>query len=563
MQIHKTSNMTKTISQYSFVTIFMAAFSLSAMAQKDTTRQIQVTSAYKPVLRNAAKINFSAAAPSADSTPPKLNYNIPAQNLFFSYQPVPLKAVAVAKDSLLGLGNNSYVKAGFGNFSTPYFKAGVALGNGTTSIINVYGDFISQKGNELFQQYSNASASAQAVLRTKSNLEFSLKGGIGSDTYYKYGYASKTQADNKDSLRVSFTNVLLQAGLRNVTPTEFGIYYNPSIRINLFNDNHSTSETHVRINAPLEKTVGQYFAVKLGATLDYSRLKQANFDGINNSVFLLDAAFKLKSPNVNLTAGITPSWDNSNFKLLPNITADYKLKGEELVLQAGYVGTVEKTSYMSLATMNPWINRPTVLSNLRIEEFYGGVKGSVGDHFSYNAKAGYIKWIGMPSIYNDYVGDTTGRSFEVAYNKTEAVEIHGGIALTEAERFSLQAGASIYQVTASNIFDKPLGTYLPFDIHASLRWQVMKNFWLKSDLFVWDGPYFLSKPNPLSVQQKKTGSVDLNAGLEFNITRNLLLWGQFNNILNNKYQRWSQYESLGFNVQGGIIFRFHTKGLTK
>lgn len=544
-----------------FFALFMLTLKLSA--QKDTTKQVQVTSSYKPVLRNAAKINFNATAPTPDSSIQKLNYNIPAQNLFFSYQPVAIKPVAVAMDSMPGLGTLSYVKVGFGNFQTPYAKAGLAFGNGTNTVINVYADYISQKGNDPHQQYSSASTSAQGVFKTQNNLEFSLKGGFSNDTYYRYGYLDKTISYNKDSLRARYSNVVLQAGLRNASPTEFGLYYNPTVKVNFFNDNTSNSELNAVVNAPLEKTVGQYFLVKLGGTLDYTRYSPNGRDGINNTVFLVDAGVKLRSPNANVYAGITPSWDNSTFKLMPNITADFKLQDDKLVLQAGYVGAIRKNSYTSLAALNPWIIAPYTLVNTRTEELYGGVKGSVGDHFSYNAKAGYIKWEGAPSIYNNYIIDTTGRVYNVDYTKTEAIQIHGGIGLTEGERFSLQAGVSIYQVTASNLFNKPLGTYLPFDLNATLRWQIVKNFWLKSDLYAWDGPYYLTRPNPLSTIDRKTGAVDLNAGLEFKITKNIDLWGQFNNIFNNKYERWNQYPVLGFNLQGGVIFRFNTKGLTK
>jgi len=50
--------------------------------------------------------------------------------------------------------------------------------------------------------------------------------------------------------------------------------------------------------------------------------------------------------------------------------------------------------------------------------------------------------------------------------------------------------------------------------------------------------------------------MDLNAGVEFTVLPKLNLWVQFNNLLNNKYQRWNQYEVLGFNVLGGVVYSF-------
>ena len=55
------------------------------------------------------------------------------------------------------------------------------------------------------------------------------------------------------------------------------------------------------------------------------------------------------------------------------------------------------------------------------------------------------------------------------------------------------------------------------------------------------------------------GAVDLNAGLEFRITKNLNVWTQFNNIFNKEYEPWKLYKSYGFSFLGGVIFAFDQK----
>jgi len=79
---------------------FLLVFSLLALGiclrAQDTTKRktIEITSSFKPVLREAVKINFNAAPPQADTSRPRLNYNIPAQYLFLMYQPGEMKPVA-------------------------------------------------------------------------------------------------------------------------------------------------------------------------------------------------------------------------------------------------------------------------------------------------------------------------------------------------------------------------------------------------------------------------------------------------------------------------------------
>src|ERR1700726_4896778 len=85
---------------------FLLGFSVlgggfSVHAQDTTKRRtIDITSSFKPVLRDAVKINFNAAAPVADTSRPRLNYNIPAQYLFLTYQPGEMKPVALPGDTL-------------------------------------------------------------------------------------------------------------------------------------------------------------------------------------------------------------------------------------------------------------------------------------------------------------------------------------------------------------------------------------------------------------------------------------------------------------------------------
>ncbi len=94
---------------------------------QDTTkrRSIDITSSFKPVLREAVKINFNAAPPAVDTSQPRLTYTIPSQYMFLSYQPGELKPVALQRDTLTPWENYNYIKLGFGNVVLPCGQPGV------------------------------------------------------------------------------------------------------------------------------------------------------------------------------------------------------------------------------------------------------------------------------------------------------------------------------------------------------------------------------------------------------------------------------------------------------
>jgi outer membrane receptor protein involved in Fe transport len=162
----------------------------------------------------------------------------------------------------------------------------------------------------------------------------------------------------------------------------------------------------------------------------------------------------------------------------------------------------------------------------------------------------------MPLFANDYANDTTGKTFGIRYEpRMDAVQLHSELAYNVGEQFSATAG-----FTFNNYFglkqEKRAWGLIPTELNAAIRWQLIRDLWFYSEAWVWKGARYLGK-NGESL--KGEDAVDLNAGAEFRITKNFNLWVQFNNLLNNKYERWHQYQSFGFNILGGITYSFSQK----
>src|SRR5690349_15071905 len=99
----------------------------TSLAQDSTKKQVNITSTFKPTLKEAAKINFNATPPVADSSKPRLQYSIPNQNLAFAFQPGTLKPLALQSDSGSKWSNESYVKLGYGSLKQPFAHAGISF----------------------------------------------------------------------------------------------------------------------------------------------------------------------------------------------------------------------------------------------------------------------------------------------------------------------------------------------------------------------------------------------------------------------------------------------------
>jgi hypothetical protein len=528
------------------------------MAQRDTSKPkaVDITSSFRPVLRESAKINFNATPPTADTTRPRLQYDVPNPSLGLAYQPGSLKPLALQIDSLGKFISSNYIKVGFGSLRTPFVQTGFSFGDGNTAGINIFAKHVASEGKREFQDFSATQVKLSGFYKAAQNMEWNASLGMKSDKTYKYGFLPESLSFPNDSIRVRFQTISARVGAHNINKTEFGLTYSPEVKIDVFTDNLKNNESNTVVNLPLEKSIGKNFAANLGVTFDLTRLSIKKQSAINNTMWYISPSVIYKSPTLRLQGGIRPSWDNSTFKMFPNILAEIGTEDKRFTLQAGWTGYVRKTTYQNLASQNPWLWTPSTLLNTWVEERYAGFKGAVTDHFTYSAKVAFNKLTNQPLFINDTSALGDGKSFQVVYaNRINVLNLGGEFGYNIEEKFSLITSFQFNQFTGLKGQKKAWGL-LPVEMNTALRLQIIKDLWLKGDLFAWNDSKYLRKDGD---HAKVDGAFDLNAGLEFRITKNINLWSQFNNLFNKQYQRWNQYPVYGFNFVGGIIFSFDQK----
>ncbi|MCX6205953.1 MAG: hypothetical protein NTZ19_06860 [Bacteroidetes bacterium] len=522
---------------------------------KDTSnpKEVVITSAFKPSLKNAAKINFTAAAAIADTNKLSVNYKIPSQNLFFSYQPVPIKPIALGLDSIESFQNDHFIKLGFGNFSTPFAEVGFSFGDGKKSSIAIHALHVSSKGDLDYQQFSKTGVDILSIFNTPSQHEWTAKAFYNTNSQYFYGITPPNPSLTKDDLLQRYNQVGVELGVQNKQIGNYGFVYHPQIFFNYFANNKDTHELNLIAKLPFIKSFGSIYAFKMGVTADMTSY-QAPLNPsplkINNNLIYIDPTIQFKTPNFKLNLGIQPTWDNQQFSLLPNLTAEARIKETGFNVELGWVGYFQKNTYRTLAGFNPWILSPNILMNTKISEQYLGVKGSAGNHLTYQARLSFLQLYNQALFVNNYAD---GRSFNILFDpKIQALRLHGELGYSIQEKFSFIGSVNLNQYTSLSDYDKAYGL-VPMEITGTFKWKVNKDLQIKADAFLRDGS---SYQNKLSQSLKLDPAADVNLGAEFSVMPKLNLWIQMNNLFNNKYQRWNQYEVLGFNVLGGVVYSF-------
>lgn len=520
-----------------------------------TTKEVIITSSFKPSLRNAAKINFTAATPVLDTTKLQLTYSIPSQNLFFSYQPVPIKPLALAADSSFVWEHHQYAKVGFGNYSSPYLEAGASFGNGIKSMITAHGKFQSAKGNYHLQQYSKSGIDLIGIFNTNNNQEITSKLYWDNNSVYRYGYKPDSLKVGKDSIYQQFNTIAVEFGFENKIPTNYNITYHPQLQFNYFSNTSASKETNLVIKAPVSKSLGKLFSLDLGITADithYSTNQYLDTATVNNNLYNFNTSLRFITPNFKINIGLLPSWDNGNFSLLPNFRAEGKLANKKLVVEGGWIGYYQKNTYKSLAAINPYIVPPTTLFNTKINELYVGFKGSIDRHLTANGKISFLKMDNMVFFANDTTTGKTHNFLLLNEPTMQALRLNGEVSYDVQERLSILGGITYTQFTKLSVNNRAYGL-VPLEINGTMRWKVLKDLTLKSDVFFFDGSYYRNQKLQTA---KLNPAFDANLSAEFPVTKKLNGWVQFNNFLNNKYQRWNQYQVLGFQLLAGVVYSF-------
>ncbi|MDE1192769.1 MAG: hypothetical protein PW786_11605 [Arachidicoccus sp.] len=511
-------------------------------------KNFTVTSSFTPTLRASSKINFSnsAALPAVEKIP--LSYQIPAQNLTFTYRPAPLSPLAANIDTAIVWRNSDFVKLGYGNYSSPYLEGGFSFGDGTNSAVTLYAKHTQSKGNLPLQQFAKTDVDVSGTFAAGQNNQIDARVYFNNNIQYQYANLLPGVAYNKDSLRRRYNDFGIKVGLANKNTDDDELNYHPTVAADIFAGNRGEKETSFIIDAPFSKNLDESFKAKLGITADLTRYKTDTLSTVNNNLFYISPAIQYNISNFKLNIGVTPSIDNSDFHLLPDLSLEAKLKDERFIFQAGWKGYYNKNTYRSITAFNPWVIAPNDLYNTRANEVYGSFKGSAGDHFTYDAKLSYVKYTNALLYLNN---DINSSEFDIIKDTMNDFKLHGEVGYN-TNNFSLFAGITANSYSNIKNNDKAWG--LPkMDITGSLRWNIIKNVLVKSDIDLMDGIYY---KNITGETKQLKSSADWNAGAEWSIIKYVSLWAQVNNLLNNKYQRWNGYPVIGTQFLGGIIINF-------
>jgi hypothetical protein len=522
----------------------------------DTAKVVTITSAFKPSLRPQSKINFLAATPFLDNSKVAMQYVIPSQNISFGYQAVAVTPLAYVPDSVMLSRRNHFIKVGLGNLNTIVAEAGFNIGDGVKNNTYIGGGYKKMKGPLFAQEFTDINFSINSAHQIGEAHDLSVKFTTASTTRYAYGFKPASIPYTKDNILNKYNSAGITVHLANKTDAFFGIHYTPTISFDYLQSGIDEREFETSIAAPVSKNLGTDFKISLQPTASFSNTILPTIPSnltIVNNLFSMPSTFSWITNKFQVHLGAAPTINNGTYAVLPQVSGVAILPNNGLRIELGWAGHFEKNNLRSLVAINPWVRIPNNFSNTKITEQFLGLKLPIGNHFTYGARISLLEFENQALFANAF---TDGRLFKVLFEPTlRALQLQANVSYTLQDKLNILGGITYKKFSDLTVQKEAFGL-LPLEFNGSLHWKFSDKLSITSTLYAWDGAQAMDAQMSI---KKLPAAADFSVGATYAVVKSAKFWLQLNNLLDNRYQRWNQYEVFGRNVVAGFVYSFSGK----
>ena len=251
----------------------------------------------------------------------------------------------------------------------------------------------------------------------------------------------------------------------------------------------------------------------------------------------------------------------NNFYIYPIAELKYSLFNDLFIPYLGAKGGLKQNTFKSLTNQNEFL-----LTNLKMKnentvvDVYFGFKGTITKRISFNTSASFA-YVKNKALF---VMDTTfsrGNKFNVIYDTLNVTTIEGSLSYQLVEKLKIDVIGRYFSYALNN------NTYawnLPqFQIITRGSYNLYDKFYANLDLNFEGGRKALvyKKEEYTTVENNQIAKTlgfiaDANLNLEYRYNKRVSAFLQFNNLAGQRYKRWYNTPVQGFQVMGGVTFRF-------
>jgi hypothetical protein len=543
------------------------------------TEVVNVVKPYTPKISDAFKVKEIPSIDDEETAKKKaIKYNIFSIPVASTFTPSKGKAVDVDKARKEKLYDN-YVSGGVGTYTS--FLGDVYLNhaiNRTESVGGYVSHHSSQGGiNDVLldDDFSNSRINAN-YSRKLRNLSWTVDAGYQHQVFNWYGLPQPL-FDQELADEIDPQHKFLNFDFGGKIDFDNRTINNGSMRFRRFADDFESGENRFvfdtnfdipvrggRINTTLRF---DYLKGSFDRTyFDLSEFKYGNFQvGVK-------PGYQIIQDDLTLNLGVSAYYLNdteggkNKFFIYPKVTASYRLASDVLIAYGGIEGDLIQNSYYGFAAENPYVS-PTLLiaPTDRQYDAYVGLKGKLSNNMSYNLRGNYSAENNAALLKANpvlLVNDThyqNGNSFGVVYDDLTTFSIFGEINVDVNRNFNLGIKAEYFSYStdveevAWNRTDFEASLFM--DVQFNAHWFAGANLFYtgerKDQLAIID-PFIPITPTTVTLESY----FDANAHLGYRINAQWTTYVKANNIANQDYERWTNYQVQGLQFLAGVTYKF-------
>jgi hypothetical protein len=543
---------------------------LEIPVMRDTapTKVVSILSAFKPQLKSVVKINFTNAAPIMDTQSVQYSYQVPSQNLSFSYRPIALNPLAIVLASPANLVGNTNAKVGFGNYLYQFLSINF-INKGPKTINNLGISTESSEGIHPLQKFRMSKFDYQGNLMLNDSSSLLTHVFANQNQYYRYGLVPDTLSLPTSNYLQKLTNVGASVAFLNKYKPSSVFTYRPKFEFSHLSDVQNKSNTYIAITSPMSYQINKEMLFNFDVNFSYSHFN--SYASSSNTLLRFDPSLNLNKWKLKILLGVSPVYKSDGFKLFPNIQLQHNLKDTTWVIKAGWMNHTTNTQYGDLLNENPWITIPVNLNIMSQDKQYLKFEVNASKHLQYGFGLSLNRYVnlpfytkeplaisdylpGFPSYGNNRVANGL-KYYTLFESKAHTIDLEANLHYQFSDQLSIDNHFNYTQFNYIKDNEKPWG-FVPVKFNSTFYWQANKKLLIDGSLnfmsgieAVTEGYSYVSKTlNPITL---------LNAGLSYKLSIPWKVWVKSSNLLNSQYQRWAEYPSLGVQINAGVVYSFY------
>ena len=486
---------------------------------------------------------------------------------------------------------DNYIAAGFGNYISPYFEAYLHNHTRFQSEFGLSAKYSASLENientVLDSNFSNLIAS---IFYKQEERYFDWKVTLNSERneYNWYGLKENTFTENvintiQENQHYNYFNAVGEIDFLDAYIDK------SSLSFSYFSDNYKSNEILINLNTDLDLPIDF-----ISRTLNNLNVKTsleflngnfesdyANQNELKYSIFTAKinpqyntnfAGFSLKL-GTKLIASLDSENNANNFLVYPDIKLQKEIIKDQINIYLGVFGDFYTNTYKNFSEQNPYIS-PTQFITQTAEKYnaFLGLNGVINNDISFNIsgrikeeqdKALFIrnnsKSTGVNTSVNgiELRGFEYGNSFTIIYDDVKTTSLLAELEYELTKNITLGTNFqfdNFTMATQSEAWNLPTIQTTIIGKYKSNKWYATSNIFYVGERK--DVLYTSISQSTLGTIQTLKSFVDVNVNGGYHFNDKFSAFLKLNNLLNTKYQRFANFNVQGFQVLGGITYKF-------